>query len=177
MLLHFILALLLTVSPTIQDKQVLDKQTTEDRARSGEALIINKKFNKMLFVRDGEVVQYYTVATGKTNDLTPEGEFEIVFKAIDPYYIKGNIAGGDPKNPLGKRWMGFNALGTNGSKYGIHGNNNPDSIGKHISNGCIRMRNNEVEELYPQIPIGTKVIIVMSPQSLEEVARDHDLLK
>ena len=56
----------------------------------------------------------------KTNELTPEGTFDIVMKAKDPYYIAKNIPG-DTENPLGSRWMGFNARGTDGSKYGIHG--------------------------------------------------------
>ena len=60
-------------------------------------------------------------------------------KAKDPYYIAKNIPG-SPKNPLGSRWMGFNARGTDGSKYGIHGTNQPSSIGKYISQGCIRMK-------------------------------------
>ena len=58
--------------------------------------------------------------------------------------------------------MGFNARGTDGSKYGIHGTNQPSSIGKYISQGCIRMKKNDVEYLFDRIPIGTKVWIVKS---------------
>lgn len=58
--------------------------------------------------------------------------------------------------------MGFNARGTDGSKYGIHGTNQPSSIGKYISQGCIRMKKHDVEYLFDRIPIGTKVSIVKS---------------
>ena len=83
-------------------------------------------------------------------------------KAKDPYYIAKDIPGGSPKIPLGSRWIGFNARGTDGSKYGIHGTNQPSSIGKYISQGCIRMKKNDVEYLFDRIPIGTKVWIVKS---------------
>ncbi|MDO6851927.1 L,D-transpeptidase [Priestia megaterium] len=60
-----------------------------------------------------------------------------------PYYT-GHIPGGDPRNPLGKRWLGLNANGTYGDTYGIHGNNNESSIGKYVSQGCMRMHNSSV---------------------------------
>ncbi|NLC47295.1 MAG: L,D-transpeptidase, partial [Firmicutes bacterium] len=46
-----------------------------------------------------------------------------------------------------------------GEKYGIHGTDEPSSIGKHASSGCIRLRNRDVEELYDQVQIGTEVEI------------------
>ena len=49
--------------------------------------------------------------------------------------------------------------GTQGSTYGIHGNNNEKSIGKNVSHGCIRMHNSEVELLFDQVPVGTTVLI------------------
>lgn len=60
------------------------------------------------------------------------------------------------KNPLGSRWIGFNARGTDGSKYGIHGTNQPSSIGKYISQGCIRMKKNDVEYLFDRIQLERK---------------------
>ena len=59
-------------------------------------------------------------------------------KAKDPYYIAKDIPGGSPKIHLGQG--GLDARGTDGSKYGIHGTNQPSSIGKYISQGCIRMK-------------------------------------
>ena len=64
------------------------------------------------------------------------------------------MAGG-PKNPLGARAM---YLGS--SIYRIHGTNEPSSIGKHASSGCIRMLNADVEELYSHVKIGASVIVM-----------------
>ena len=71
--------------------------------------------------------------------------------------------------------MGFNARGTDGSKYGIHGTNQPSSIGKYISQGCIRMKKNDVEYLFDRIPIGTKVWIVKSKKSFQQLAKEKEL--
>ena len=64
------------------------------------------------------------------------------------------MAGG-PKNPLGAR-----AMYLGGSIYRIHGTNEPSSIGKHASSGCIRMLNADVEELYRHVKIGATVIVL-----------------
>ena len=80
------------------------------------------------------------------------------------------------KNPLGSRWIGFNARGTDGSKYGIHGTNQPSSIGKYISQGCIRMKKNDVEYLFDRIPIGTKVWIVKSKKSFQQLAKEKGVV-
>jgi spore coat assembly protein SafA len=51
-------------------------------------------------------------------------------------------------------------LSVPGGNYGIHGTNNPPSIGGYVSNGCIRMYNHDVEELFPRVSIGTPVEII-----------------
>ena len=56
---------------------------------------------------------------------------------------------------LGSRWLGFNMPG-----YGIHGTIEPETIGKQVTAGCVRMRNSDVEELYDILPLGTEVSIV-----------------
>ncbi|MCP8967014.1 L,D-transpeptidase [Ectobacillus ponti] len=149
-----------------------------DNPRVGDPyIIVNKQTNKLAYVNGGKIQRIFPVATGKTSDLTPEGEFDVVTKARNPYYIKKNIPGGSPENPLGTRWIGFNARGTDGTKYGIHGTNAPGSIGKYISQGCIRMYKKDVEYLFDQIPIGTKVLIVKSPKSFEQLARENGAMR
>lgn len=144
-----------------------------DNPRAGDSfIIVNKATNKLAYIDDGKIQKVFPVATGKTNELTPEGTFDVVMKAKDPYYIAKDIPGGSPKNPLGSRWIGFNARGTDGSKYGIHGTNQPSSIGKYISQGCIRMKKNDVEYLFDRIPIGTKVWIVKSKKSFQQLAKE-----
>lgn len=120
-------------------------------------LIINTKSNVLSVILNDVVIYRFPVATGK-NHRTPVGEYKLVTKVVKPYYLPKKIAGGDPNNPLGSRWMGLN-IG-NGYKYGIHGTNRPWSIGHSVSSGCIRMRNKDVEYLYRHIPLKTRVVIV-----------------
>lgn len=136
-------------------------------------LIINKQTNELAFVNDNEVKEIYRVATGMTEELTPEGEFTVIVKAVDPYYRKKNIPGGDKRNPLGTRWIGFDAEETDGRTYGIHGTNNDKSIGAYVTQGCVRLPNKVMEAIYEKIPIGTKVLITKSEQSFEQLAVEN----
>lgn len=135
-------------------------------------IIVNKESNEAAFIHENRVQTVINVATGRTKDLTPEGFFTITVKAKDPYYRKKDIPGGDPNNPLGTRWIGFDANGTDGRIYGLHGTNNPDSIGKYISEGCIRLQNEAVESLFDYVPLGTKILVTTSPKSFEELAKE-----
>ena len=103
------------------------------------------------------VIKIYNVGTG-TGGSTPEGEFTVNSKLINPPWYKagyGAIPFGDKRNILGTRWLGFNSTG-----YGIHGTWDPESIGKQSSAGCVRMHNKDVEELYKILSIGSKITIV-----------------
>jgi hypothetical protein len=142
-------------------------------ATSDQLIVINKKTNKFAFFEGGELIRTFSVATGRTNKLTPEGTFEIVNKIKNRPYYKEHIPGGSPKNPLGDRWMGLDVNGTAGTTYAIHGNNNSKSIGKYVSSGCIRMNNDEIRWLFPQIKLGTKAVITNSKLSMIEIAENH----
>ncbi|MFC4617924.1 L,D-transpeptidase [Camelliibacillus cellulosilyticus] len=133
-------------------------------------IIVNKLTNRLTFINENQMIMDVPVATGKSNHLTPEGLFIVVVKAKEPYYRKLNIPGGDPRNPLGSRWIGFNADGTDGRTYGVHGTNQPASIGRYITAGCIRMNKVDLEKLYDQVPLGTKILIVRSAQTAKELA-------
>jgi lipoprotein-anchoring transpeptidase ErfK/SrfK len=113
------------------------------------------------------------VATGKTTKLTPEGSFYIREKIKNRPYYKEKIKGGDPKNPLGDRWLGISAKENGTFPYAIHGNNNENTIGKYVSAGCIRMHNKEVRELYDKIQVKTKVVITTSTKDFAVLAQPH----
>jgi hypothetical protein len=101
----------------------------------------------------------YRVGLGKEGR-TPSGTFVIEVKLTEPtWYRDGRaIPYGNPENILGTRWMGFeNNPGAMG--YGIHGTAHPDSVGGDESMGCVRMRNEEVEELFELLARGTQVTI------------------
>jgi LysM repeat protein len=106
-------------------------------------IIVNIGAKRLTVYRNGTIFREYIVATGKPETPTPTGIFEIVNKEIDP--------GG----PYGTRWLGLSAKG-----YGIHGTNNPASIGTAASNGCIRMYNEDIEALFDITSVGTIVRIL-----------------
>ncbi|UII54761.1 L,D-transpeptidase [Cytobacillus spongiae] len=140
-------------------------------------VIINKQTNELAYIHDNRVQTVISIATGMTDEWTPEGLFTVTVKAVDPYYRKKDIAGGSPENPLGTRWIGFDARNSDGRTYGIHGTNHPSSIGKYVSQGCIRMQNEAVESLYEYIPLGTKVLVLSTSKSFEELGEDYGAIK
>lgn len=138
-------------------------------------IVISKKTNQLALMQWDKTIKVFPVATGRHPSYTPEGTFTIVTKLINPYYGKGRIPGGSPRNPLGPRWLGLSKGG--GGVYGIHGNNSPASIGTYASAGCIRMYNNDVIWLYDQVPRGTSVTITSAALSSAQKAVTHELIK
>ncbi|WP_248926812.1 L,D-transpeptidase [Paenibacillus hamazuiensis] len=130
-----------------------------DEMEEGVHLVIDKSANRLTVFLNNHPVRSFPVATGRSKALTPSGDFSISTKIKNPWYIRKNIPGGSPRNPLGTRWLGLSVPGTGGYTYGIHGTNNPYSIGSHASSGCIRMYNRDVEWLFRHIPKGTRVIV------------------
>src|SRR3954471_5665147 len=98
---------------------------------------------RMLYLLDNDTVtRGFPVGIGKMLTVSPVGEYTIINKQRNP--------GG----PFGAFWMGLSK-----PHYGIHGTNNPSSIGKSVSHGCIRMKNKDVLELASMVPVGTSVHI------------------
>jgi len=121
------------------------------------SIIVSRSKNTLTLLAGDIVMKEYTVGTGEY-DKTPIGDFKIRNKIPEPPW-KG-IPYGDPKNVLGTRWMGLINEGDTVPGYGIHGTWEPETVGKSVSQGCIRMVNEEVEELYKIVPVGTKVKII-----------------
>jgi lipoprotein-anchoring transpeptidase ErfK/SrfK len=120
------------------------------------SILVDKSQNTLLLKANEEVIKSYTVSTGK-NNCTPVGVFKIVNKLPNPTWFKAGavVPADSPENILGSRWMGFDLPG-----YGIHGTTDPKSLGTQATQGCVRMSNAEVEELYAIVPAGTEVTIV-----------------
>ncbi len=93
----------------------------------------------------GTIVSTYPVAVGKPETPTPTGFWKIIQKTPNP--------GGD----FGARWM---RISVPWGGYGIHGTDEPESIGMAVSHGCVRMYNEDVIELYDIVPLGTAVEII-----------------
>jgi len=119
--------------------------------------------DRTLIVRyAGQQLVNWGCCTGEGNN-SPVGQWRVQNKAVWPPWItyEGKyIPGGSPRNPLGARWLGTTARGwATGRAIGIHGTNQPSSIGRRISGGCIRLTNAHAIEMFNTIPIGTRVII------------------
>jgi len=120
------------------------------------SIFVDKSQNVLTLKSDDEIIKTYVVSTGKNNS-TPVGTFKITTKLPNPTWFKAGavVPSGSPENVLGTRWMGFNL-----ASYGIHGTTAPEFLGQQVTEGCVRMSNAEVEELYIIIPLGTEVTIV-----------------
>ena len=128
-------------------------------------IVVSLEDHKLALVEDGQVKKVYPVAVGKPSTPSPAGTFTIARRVTNPTYShNGKVVPPGPGNPVGTRWMGLSIHG-----YGIHGTNEPKSIGKAASHGCIRMAKADLEELYPLVDVGDTVELV--GQRNEETAR------
>lgn len=127
------------------------------RKQSQEKKIVLNLASRMLTLYEGKVkIRMYPVGVGKYATPTPIGYYSVQVKEVNPTWIdpdsRTEIESG-PTNPLGYRWMGIHG------NYGIHGTNRPESIGGYVSNGCIRLLEKDIEDLYDHTPVGTPVEI------------------
>ena len=119
-------------------------------------IVVSLQDRKLALIENGEIKKIYTVAVGKPSTPSPEGTFTIQRRVANPtYHHDGKTVLPGPKNPVGTRWMGLNKPG-----YGIHGTNEPKSIGKASSHGCIRMARADLEEFYGLVGVGDTVRLV-----------------
>jgi lipoprotein-anchoring transpeptidase ErfK/SrfK len=125
------------------------------RAADRRLIVVSIPQRKLLLMEDGAVKKVYSVAVGKASTPSPAGRFTINARVSNPTYShRGKVVAPGPKNPVGSRWMGLSVKG-----YGIHGTNEPGSIGKAASHGCIRMGKADLEELFAQVEVGDAVEI------------------
>jgi len=146
--------------PPLQ-RQVVDYQTREVPG----TIIVDTKHTFLYFVLGNGKAIRYGIGVGREG-FTWSGVKQVIRKAEWPDwypppemlqrqpYLPRMIAGG-PGNPLGAR-----AIYIGGTEYRIHGTNDPTTIGKHVSSGCIRMTNDNATDLYNRVKIGTKVIVL-----------------
>lgn len=112
----------------------------------------------------GSVVKTYRVAVGTPDYPTPQGQFTVQTKQVDPVWNvpeaewAGDLAGetipaGDPRNPLKARWIGFDG------SVGFHGTADAASLGQAASHGCVRMDPSDVKDLFGRVDVGTTVYV------------------
>jgi lipoprotein-anchoring transpeptidase ErfK/SrfK len=125
----------------------------QEKQQPARRIIISIPDRKLAVMEAGRVLRVFPTAVGAPASPSPAGAFKIVERIPDPtWYTKGRIVPPGKANPLGTRWLGLSVKG-----YGIHGTNNPSSIGHNASHGCIRMRNHDVEQLFEMVSVGDAV--------------------
>jgi murein L,D-transpeptidase YcbB/YkuD len=143
---------------------VLEAQAAAQGATK-RVIVVSLEDRKLALVEDGQVKKVYSVAVGKPSTPSPEGSFTIERRVVNPtYHHDGKTILPGPANPVGTRWMRLSKHG-----YGIHGTNEPRSIGKAASHGCIRMARADLEELFELVADGDTVELV--GQRNEETAQ------
>ncbi|MBA2708125.1 MAG: L,D-transpeptidase family protein [Gemmatimonadaceae bacterium] len=137
------------------------------------AVVSKSKFTLEIFLGDptsksAVYITSFEVGLGK-DDATPKGTWMVQpqSKLKNPAYYsprgEGVISADDPKNPLGEYWIGLEGIDGEaiGKKsYGIHGTIEPESIGKMESLGCIRLKNQDVEQVYEMLVEGKSTVVV-----------------
>jgi lipoprotein-anchoring transpeptidase ErfK/SrfK len=116
-------------------------------------IVISIPDRKLALVENGRVVKIYQVAVGRRVTPSPTGTLFIANRVKNPtYYRPGVVIPPGKNDPVGTRWMGLSKRG-----YGIHGTDEPWSIGRAASHGCIRMRNRDAEDLFVRVGVGDVV--------------------
>jgi lipoprotein-anchoring transpeptidase ErfK/SrfK len=153
-----------TRTPIEVPAKVLPSPTSPETI--GSVIVIRRASNLLTLYDGSRYVRQFHVATGQAIYPTPLGDFQIVVKWVNPTWYpptqdawaKGlKPVPPGPDNPLGTRWMGLNTPGV-----GIHGTDEPASIGYSESHGCIRMLVPDAEWLFAHVSVGTPVFIVAS---------------
>ena len=156
--------------PTSQESQNLSvrisvtngrrPQLTQPIKQSDIQVVVQLDARKVSVYQRGESIKEYLIAIGQEEWETPEGSFRVIQKDEYPIWqhpITGEIVPAGKNNPLGSRWIGF--LSSPDGEIGFHGTNEESLIGEAISHGCIRMLNEDIEDLYTYVELGTTVVV------------------
>lgn len=145
-----------TVKPQTSTDDIWDKTPT--------VVTVSRDSTTVRVFKRGELTKTYKVAVGEPKYPTPTGQFVVQSMQKNPTWnvpqsewagdLAGKvIPGGDPRNPLIARWIGFNG------SVGFHGTKSINSLGSSASHGCVRMAPADVKDLYERVQIGTPILV------------------
>lgn len=146
-----------------EDKTIAPKEIKKDTKK----IVINLASRSLALYDNNQKISLYPIGAGKVTTPTPVGYYSVLEKDENPEWVDPedptvSIPSGE-KNPLGYRWMQFYG------NYGIHGTNRPETIGGYVSNGCVRMREKDVEDLFNRVSVGTSVEIMYNRVVIEKI--------
>ena len=123
-------------------------------------IVVKTSERSLYFVIDEQRALRFPVGVGRSGK-TWTGLAQVEGKFVKPAWQAPPELGGGPVIPGGaaNNPMGAAALTLRGGEYAIHGTNRPESIGRFVSAGCIRMHNRDIVELYGLVGVGTPVLV------------------
>ena len=157
------------------------EQAAQAAATQGQAsrreLVLDRRHRQLVVLEDGLEVRRFSVGVGKPGWETPVGNFQVIELVVDPIWIHpvtGEEMPPGVDNPLGSRWIGFHRdcqsrSGFNGNAQlkthgcvtaGFHGTPNRASVGRAGSHGCVRLLDEQVQDLFSLVQLGTPVTVL-----------------
>ena len=163
-IIHPIVVGLLLITSARATQQTINKKEITPRATKNTRIILDLRKREVKVLSDHRQLGPWPVAIGAPETPTPHGEFRIIQKIINPIYTT-NRQGRKIRylpgltSPIGDRYLEFhrNRRGV----FAIHGTNWPDWVRSRaaVSNGCIRMLNQDIRQLFDAVNIGTPLEI------------------
>jgi lipoprotein-anchoring transpeptidase ErfK/SrfK len=151
--------LLPEVTPPEGSPPAAADEVTEPNPMAVPVRLVLSLTERRVYVYEGETVKAsFPVAVGREGWETPTGNFKVTAMLEQPGWTNpftGEVVPPGPENPLGERWIGFWTDGDN--VIGFHGTPDRDSVGTAASHGCVRMFNEDIQQLYEMVTLGTPV--------------------
>ncbi len=126
------------------------------------SMLVDLEARMAFYMFGDEIAQAWVVGIGAPESSTRPGEYVVGELTKNPIWFrqgKAPVPFGDPENELGTRWIGWNLPSGAGSHLGFHGTWEPEGVGSAVSDGCIRMVNSDVEELFKILPRGARILV------------------
>jgi lipoprotein-anchoring transpeptidase ErfK/SrfK len=164
-------------APQISDAVALSRVPLTLMQQEGLQLVLDRRHRQLMLLENGELLRRYPAAVGTAGWETPAGRFQVLEKYANPVWEhpgNGRQVGPGGDNPLGTRWIGFHRdcqprKGWDGERYlqvsgctvaGFHGTPHRWTVGRAVSHGCVRLYEEDVQELFELVRVGTPVTVL-----------------
>lgn len=164
-------------APAISDAVALSRVPTSLRQQGGIQLVLDRHHRQLLVLDSGVLLRRFPAAVGTVGWETPAGSFQVLEKQVDPVWEhpgSGRRLPPGGANPLGSRWIGFHRDCTprqawDGERYlsvsgctmaGFHGTPHRWTVGRAVSHGCVRLYDEDVQEVFDLVQVGTPVTVL-----------------
>ena len=162
----------------VTDAESMARVPDDLRLSVGLQLVLDRQHRQLLVLNDGVLTRRFPAAVGTVGWETPAGRFRVMQKVKEPVWthpVSGQKRGPeDATNPLGSRWIGFyrdckGREGWDGEQYldiegctvaGFHGTPYRWTVGRAVSHGCVRLYEENVQEIFEMVRVGTPVTVL-----------------